>query len=80
MFTKTAIALAIIVSTASGALAATKQRSINPGWDVMSVVLAPTVRDQRADAVTVVEKVIGSRDITAPIVVAQGRCQNGKCY
>ena len=36
MFTKTAIALAIIVSTASGALAATKQRSINPANDVFS--------------------------------------------
>ena len=36
MFTKTAIALAIIVSTASGALAATKQRSINPANDVYS--------------------------------------------
>ena len=31
MFTKTAIALAIIVGTASGALAATKQSS-NPYW------------------------------------------------
>lgn len=36
MFTKTAIALAIIVSTASGALAATKQRSINGANDVYS--------------------------------------------
>ena len=33
MFTKTAIALAIIVSTASGAPAATKQSSSNPKWD-----------------------------------------------
>ena len=33
MFTKTAIALAIIVGTASGALAATKQRSSIPNWD-----------------------------------------------
>jgi hypothetical protein len=34
MFIKTAITLAIIACTASGALAATKQRSINPSWDV----------------------------------------------
>jgi hypothetical protein len=34
MFTKTAMALAIIVSTASGALAATKQTSTNPSWNV----------------------------------------------
>jgi hypothetical protein len=33
MFTKTAIALAIIVGTASGALAATKQSSSRPKWD-----------------------------------------------
>ena len=33
MFTKTAIALAIIVGTASGALAATKQSSSIPKWD-----------------------------------------------
>ena len=32
MFTKTAIALAIIVGTASGALAGTKQSSSNPNW------------------------------------------------
>jgi hypothetical protein len=35
MFTKTAIALAIIIGTASGALAATKkQHSSNSAWDV----------------------------------------------
>jgi len=33
MFTKTAIALAIIVGTASGALAATKQSNSIPKWD-----------------------------------------------
>ena len=33
MFTKTAIALAIIVGTASGALAVNKQSSITPNWD-----------------------------------------------
>ena len=32
MLTKTAIALAIIVGTASGALAGTKQSSSNPNW------------------------------------------------
>ena len=34
MFTKTTIALAMIVGITSGALAATKQHSPNPGWDV----------------------------------------------
>jgi hypothetical protein len=34
MFTKIAIALAIVLGTASGALAAQKQRSSNPAWDV----------------------------------------------
>ena len=35
MFTKTTIALALILATASGALAATKkQHSTNPGFDV----------------------------------------------
>jgi hypothetical protein len=33
MFTKTAITLAIIVGTASGALAANKQNSSSPTWD-----------------------------------------------
>ena len=33
MFTKNAIALAIIVGTASGALAANKQNSSSPTWD-----------------------------------------------
>jgi hypothetical protein len=32
MFTKTAIALAIIIGTASGVLAGTKQSSSNPNW------------------------------------------------
>jgi hypothetical protein len=34
MFTKTTFALAIIIGTASGALAATKQHSTAPGNDV----------------------------------------------
>ena len=33
MFTKIAIALAIIAGTASGALAANKQNSSTPNWD-----------------------------------------------
>jgi hypothetical protein len=32
MFTKIAIALAVIVTTASAALAADPQRTFNPGW------------------------------------------------
>ena len=34
MFTKTTIALAIILGTASATLAATKKHSMNPGHDV----------------------------------------------
>jgi hypothetical protein len=34
MFTKSTIALAIIVGITSGALATTKQHSANPVWDV----------------------------------------------
>jgi len=37
MFTKTAIALALIVGTASGTLAATKQYSTAPSHDVYDV-------------------------------------------
>ena len=38
MFTKTTIALALILATASGALAATKkQHSANPAWDVYDI-------------------------------------------
>jgi hypothetical protein len=37
MFTRTAIALAIVLGTASGALSATnRQHSINPAYDVYS--------------------------------------------
>jgi hypothetical protein len=36
MFTKTAIALAVIVSTVSGALAQTNRHSTNPAHDVYS--------------------------------------------
>jgi hypothetical protein len=34
MIIKTAIALAIVLATTSGALAASKQHSTNPSWDV----------------------------------------------
>jgi hypothetical protein len=34
MFTKTTFALAFVLATASGALAATKQQSLEPGNDV----------------------------------------------
>jgi hypothetical protein len=34
MFTKTTMALAIVFATATGALAATKQHSSNPSFDV----------------------------------------------
>ena len=37
MFTKTAIALALILGSASGSLAATKNQSANPAHDVYDV-------------------------------------------
>jgi hypothetical protein len=37
MFTKTALGLAVILATASGALAATKSRNVASGHDVYSV-------------------------------------------
>jgi hypothetical protein len=41
MFTKTTVALAVILATASGALAATKTSTIDPGQNVYTTVYNP---------------------------------------
>jgi hypothetical protein len=40
---------------------------------------APTVRDHRP-VLTVSEKVTGDQNDGTPIVTAQGRCFNGRCF
>jgi hypothetical protein len=44
------------------------------------VALAPTMRGDNADNATVATDASGSQSVSAPIVVAQGRCFNGRCF
>jgi hypothetical protein len=49
---------------------------------VASVAAAsvPTVRNHDAGAATVSNQTRTDQPVSAPIVVAQGRCYNGRCY
>jgi hypothetical protein len=67
MTTKHAIVLAIILSTASGSLVTTRQHGIDPAYDVYGSERFPGQSSAGPSAV-------------APIIVAQGRCYNGRCY
>jgi hypothetical protein len=40
----------------------------------------PTVRDHDAGAATISNQTRTDRPAVAPIIVAQGRCFNGRCY
>jgi hypothetical protein len=40
----------------------------------------PTVRNHDAGAATISNKARTDQSASAPIVVAQGRCFNGRCY
>ena len=65
MTTKHAIVLAIILSTASGSLVTTRQHGIDPAYDGSEKLSGQSSAGPSA---------------VAPIIVAQGRCFNGRCY
>jgi hypothetical protein len=44
------------------------------------LTLAPTVCSRDADALTAARQRSAGPSAVAPIIVAQGRCYNGKCY
>jgi len=65
MTTKHAIVLAIILGTASGSLVTSSQHGIDPAYDGSEKLSGQPSAD---------------RSDPAPIIVAQGRCFNGRCY
>jgi hypothetical protein len=62
MFTKTTFALAIIIGTASGALAATKQQSVAPNNDVYNAQGAYVGADPDANIRFQLRRDQGSRE------------------
>ena len=40
----------------------------------------PTVRNHDAGAATISDQTRTDQPVSAPIIVAQGRCYNGRCY
>jgi uncharacterized low-complexity protein len=46
----------------------------------IAVASVPAVRGHDAGAATVSSQARADQSASAPIVVAQGRCYNGKCY
>jgi hypothetical protein len=46
----------------------------------MTTATVPTVRNQDTGTATISSQTKADQPASAPIVVAQGRCFNGKCY
>jgi hypothetical protein len=46
----------------------------------VAAACVPTVRDHDAGAASISSQTRADQSVSAPIVVAQGRCYNGKCY
>jgi hypothetical protein len=47
---------------------------------LVAVAAVPTVRSHDADRATISNQTRTDQSASAPIVVAQGRCYNGRCY
>jgi hypothetical protein len=47
---------------------------------LLAVTLAPAVRSDDAAAVAVANQASGDKASSAPIILAQGRCFNGRCF
>jgi hypothetical protein len=47
---------------------------------LVAVAAVPTVRNHDADRATISKQTRTDQSASAPIVVAQGRCYNGRCY
>jgi hypothetical protein len=67
MITKHAIVLAIILGTASGSLVTAKQHGIGPAYDAFGNHKLPEQSSEGPSG-------------SAPNILAQGRCYNGRCY
>jgi hypothetical protein len=46
----------------------------------VAAAFVPAVRDRDAGAASISNQARADQPASAPIVVAQGRCYNGKCY
>ncbi len=67
MTTKHAVVLAIILGTTSGSLVTKQQYGLDPTPNLYGGERSPA----RANA---------DRVAAAPVILAQGRCYNGRCY
>ena len=47
---------------------------------LLATTFAPTIRGEGAAKVTIVDQMSGDRAVSAPIILAQGRCFNGRCF
>jgi hypothetical protein len=47
---------------------------------LVAVAAVPTVRNHDADRATIFNQTRTDQSASAPTVVAQGRCYNGRCY
>jgi hypothetical protein len=47
---------------------------------IIAATLAPTVRGHNAATATIPDQISTDRAGDAPIVLAQGRCFNGRCF
>lgn len=47
---------------------------------LVAATLAPTIGGEHAATVTIPDQTIGDRAVSAPTILAQGRCFNGRCY
>jgi uncharacterized low-complexity protein len=47
---------------------------------LVAVAAVPTVRNHDADRATISNQTRTDQSASAPIIVAQGRCYNGRCY
>jgi hypothetical protein len=47
---------------------------------LVAVAAVPTVRNHDVDRSTISNQTRTDQSASAPIVVAQGRCYNGRCY
>jgi hypothetical protein len=67
MITKHAVVLAIILGTASGSLMTKQQYGVDPTHNLYGGERSPAQSNADQAAAT-------------PVILAQGRCYNGRCY
>ena len=67
MITKHAVVLAIVLGTASGSLVTKQQYGVDPTHNLDGGERSPAQSN-------------AGRAAAAPVILAQGRCYNGRCY